>query len=157
MALREPTTNEWRLAQGAYEYAPRIERTALVILQALAEKFNDKAVGGVDDLKFTEREGAGLAYDVQCAYGVGRIRFAWTKPSHSLEMLGELRFERKAIDAFERTHWEHCLSVYLPVGSRWYTTGGNDEEVIRDWSTEDKYFALGMMIKYGIMVGPLTV
>jgi hypothetical protein len=74
---------EWRLAQHADDYVPRIQRRIASILNGLAEIFNDKNADGVKDMLFAKRDDSVIVCDVKSAFGGGRIRLSWSAKVNS--------------------------------------------------------------------------
>ena len=155
MGFREATEAEWRLAQNTDQFADAIQRRAIFILDALGKTFNGEAPGGVEDLIFTKKRDEPLNYEVTSKFGKGRFRFQWATRGTQIEMIGQLILERESKDALDRTVWQPCLLIQVPVSAKWSVGEGDKPSELATLKDSDRYFALGVMTKFAIMTGPV--
>lgn len=156
MDARELKADEWRVVQGGSEMSGKAKRRAQVILEKLAEVFNDQAPEAVIDIRLTQRGEDALRYDFECEYGAGRFVPGWGIDDGSHEIVCELVFERKIHDELDRVRWQPCLCVVVSGRSIWKIKSKIAEPSdIANWPAEDRLFALGMMLKYVVINGPV--
>ena len=156
MDARELKADEWRIVQEGSEMSGKAKRRAQIILEKLAQLFNDRSPEAVGDIRLRQIGEDVLRYQFECEYGFGRFVPGWRVDDAHREVVCELIFERQTFDELDRVRWQPCLCVVVSGQRAWAIKSKVEEPSdIANWPPEDRLFALGMMLKYAVINGPV--